>query len=80
MTHVRFFTRRTARRLLQENGYEIVEQKMTIIPLELLHNLHPDHILGRMAQCLTILCTALAPTLFGYQSFFIARKARTPRD
>jgi 2-polyprenyl-3-methyl-5-hydroxy-6-metoxy-1,4-benzoquinol methylase len=79
-THVRFFTRKTARRLLQENGYEIVEQKMTIMPLELLHNLHPDHILGRMAQRVTILCTALAPTLFGYQSFFIARKARTPRD
>ena len=27
-THLRFFTRKTARRLLESNGYRIVEQKI----------------------------------------------------
>ena len=76
-THLRFFTRKTARRLLTENGYDIVEEKMTIMPLELVLGLHPEHFLMRIIQRLAILCTAIAPGLLGYQSFFIAQSRRT---
>jgi 2-polyprenyl-3-methyl-5-hydroxy-6-metoxy-1,4-benzoquinol methylase len=34
-THLRFFTRRSARRLLRDAGYEIVEERTTVMPVEL---------------------------------------------
>ena len=73
-THLRFFTRRTARRLLESNGYHVVEQKMTIMPLELALGLRPDHFLMRIIQKILIASTALMPGLFGYQTFLVARK------
>jgi len=73
-THLRFFTRKTARKLLESTGYRIVEQKMTIMPLELVLGLRPDHFLMRIIQKLLILATALMPGLFGYQTFLIAQK------
>ena len=75
-THLRFFTRKTARRLLESNGYRIVEEKMTIMPLELALGLSPDHLLMRVIQRLLIWCTALMPGLFGYQTFLTAQKER----
>jgi 2-polyprenyl-3-methyl-5-hydroxy-6-metoxy-1,4-benzoquinol methylase len=73
-THLRFFTRKTARELVESNGYRVMEQKMTIMPLELVLGLRPDHFLMRIIRRLLILCTALMPGLFGYQTFLIARK------
>jgi 2-polyprenyl-3-methyl-5-hydroxy-6-metoxy-1,4-benzoquinol methylase len=77
-THVRFFTRKTARQFLETNGYRIVSQKMTIIPLELVLGLHPQSFIGRLLQRMLIVVTALMPGLFGYQSFITAQKERTP--
>jgi 2-polyprenyl-3-methyl-5-hydroxy-6-metoxy-1,4-benzoquinol methylase len=73
-THVRFFTRKSARELLQNNGYEVVEQKMTIIPAELALAMSQKHPVVRVAQAALILLTAVFPGLFGYQSFLTARK------
>jgi 2-polyprenyl-3-methyl-5-hydroxy-6-metoxy-1,4-benzoquinol methylase len=73
-THLRFFTRKTARKLLEANGYRVLVQKMTIMPLELVLGLRPDHWLMRIIQKLLILFTALMPGLFGYQTFLIAEK------
>lgn len=77
-THLRFFTRKTARRMLESNGYRIIEQKMTIMPLELVLGLHPEEFLMRMVQRVLIFCTALLPGLFGYQIFLTAQKERMP--
>jgi len=77
-THIRFFTRKTARKLLESNGYRIVEQKMTIMPLELVLGLRPESFVMRMVQRFLILCTALLPGLFGYQTFLSAQKERMP--
>jgi 2-polyprenyl-3-methyl-5-hydroxy-6-metoxy-1,4-benzoquinol methylase len=76
-THVRFFTRGTARRLIEAAGYRIVEEKMTIMPLELVLGLRPDHPVMRVIQRILIVCTALMPGLFGYQTFLSAQKERS---
>ncbi len=75
-THVRWFTRKTARRLLQSNGYRIVEEKMTIMPLELVLGLRAEHPVMRFIQRILIFCTAVMPGLFGYQTFLTAQKER----
>jgi 2-polyprenyl-3-methyl-5-hydroxy-6-metoxy-1,4-benzoquinol methylase len=73
-THVRFFTRKTARRLLEENGYSIVEEKLTVIPLELILSWSPDNLLLRIMNRVLALTTWMMPGLFGYQIMFRARK------
>jgi len=75
-THYRFFTRRTARRLLEENGYEIIKQMMTVMPIELVFGLPADNALMRGLNRVLAFLTALMPGLFGYQSVFVARSKR----
>jgi len=41
-THVRFYTSRTAREMIDRAGYEIVAEKVTVMPLELVLGLRPD--------------------------------------
>jgi 2-polyprenyl-3-methyl-5-hydroxy-6-metoxy-1,4-benzoquinol methylase len=77
-THLRFFTRKTAQKMVEANGYQIVDMKMTIMPLELVLGLRPDSFFMRMVQRFLILCTAIMPGLFGYQIFLTAQKERMP--
>jgi hypothetical protein len=77
-THLRFFTRKTSRRLLQANGYRIIEQRMTIMPFELVFGWRPENVFARLLQRFLILCTALMPGLLGYQIFLTAQKDRMP--
>jgi hypothetical protein len=66
-THLRFFTRKTARALLREAGYQILEEKLTVIPIELVLGLSPENVLCRvLTRCLSFI-TRLMPGLFGYQ-------------
>jgi 2-polyprenyl-3-methyl-5-hydroxy-6-metoxy-1,4-benzoquinol methylase len=75
-THVRFFTRRTARKLIEACGYEVQQSFMTIMPLELVLGLSPHNPFMRaMAQILKVL-TWLMPGLFGYQSIFVVAPRR----
>ena len=46
-THLHFYTRRTARAFLEENGWEIVTAKTTVMPLELVLGLDPANPLMR---------------------------------
>ena len=73
-THVRFFTRRSARRMLEAAGFEIIEQKMTVMPLEVVIGSPDSNALVKVAHWILIGCTKLMPGLFGYQTFFVARK------
>jgi 2-polyprenyl-3-methyl-5-hydroxy-6-metoxy-1,4-benzoquinol methylase len=77
-THIRFFTSKTARKLVEASGYLILKETMTIMPLELVQGLRPDGLLMRIMQRILIVCTALMPGLFGYQSFLIAQRKRRP--
>jgi 2-polyprenyl-3-methyl-5-hydroxy-6-metoxy-1,4-benzoquinol methylase len=72
-THLRFFTRRTIRELLETEGYSVVTHKMTVIPLEVVLSLSLRNPIMRLGHGLLIFLTGLMPGLFGYQSFISVR-------
>jgi SAM-dependent methyltransferase len=78
-THLRWFTRRTARRLLEENGYQIVEERITNMPLELALGASPTGLLMRVMHRTLRVFTRLMPGLLGYQIMLVARASRATR-
>jgi hypothetical protein len=74
-THLRFYTRRSARRMLEQAGYRIVEQKMTVMPLEVVIGSPERNPVLKLAHWMLIACTRLMPGVFGYQTFFVAQRA-----
>jgi len=79
-THLRFFTRKTARRMLEENGYKIQEERETVIPIELVLGWSEKNIVLRLFNRMLAAATKLLPGLFGYQIMFVARSARTASE
>ena len=71
-THLRFFTRRTAWRLLESCGFEVTRRRMTVVPLEVL--MAGPRFLVSALHWLLIGLTALMPGLLGYQTFMLARR------
>ncbi len=78
-THLRFFTRQSARRFLRENGFEILTEKVTVIPFEVVFRLSPDGAFARALNGILALCTSIAPGLLGYQLMFVVRPVAPPR-
>jgi len=76
-THLRFFTRRTARRFLTDRGWEMVRETATVMPLERVLNLSPDNLVMRALNAVLAGVTRLWPGLFGYQVMFVARRGDT---
>jgi len=74
--HLRFFTRKTIRKLMEGQGYAIIRHRMTVIPLEVLIGLAPKNPLIRLMHATLILLTRLMPGLFGYESFLVAGPER----
>ena len=74
-THVRFFTRKTARAFLQQNGYTILEERCTSIPMELILGWSPSNPVMKLLTSALGLVTRLLPGLFGYQIMFKAKTA-----
>ena len=72
-THLRFFTRKTARRMLERAGFEIVRSVTTNVPLERILGLSPSGKLMRRLDRLLALATAVFPGLLGYQVLLVAR-------
>ncbi len=72
-THVHFYTRKTGRELLRKNGYQILKEETTIIPVELVLGLAPNNPLAKMLGYVLRLFTRLMPNLLGYQLIFVAR-------
>lgn len=77
-THLRFFTRKTARRLLEENGFEVVQEKATVMPVELVLGLSARNPLMRCLNAALALATAVMPGLLGYQIVLVARAKERP--
>jgi 2-polyprenyl-3-methyl-5-hydroxy-6-metoxy-1,4-benzoquinol methylase len=75
-THLRFFTRKTARQLLERNQYCILEEKITVIPLELVLGLKPGNALLNLFTLGLGRITKLFPGLFGYQFVFLAKSIK----
>lgn len=72
-THLRFYTRNSARRFLEENGYEITHQQMTIMPVELVLGLSSKNLIMRSINLILAIFTKLLPGLLGYQSIFTVK-------
>jgi 2-polyprenyl-3-methyl-5-hydroxy-6-metoxy-1,4-benzoquinol methylase len=72
-THLRFFTRQSARRLLEACGYEVIKQTVTVMPLELVFGLDPKNPVMIGINRILALLTWLAPSLLGYQTVLVAR-------
>jgi 2-polyprenyl-3-methyl-5-hydroxy-6-metoxy-1,4-benzoquinol methylase len=73
-THLRFFTGRSARRLLEDNGYEVVAQKMTVMPIELALGVSAGHWSMRFCNRLLTAMTRLFPGLLGYQVLLLGKR------
>jgi 2-polyprenyl-3-methyl-5-hydroxy-6-metoxy-1,4-benzoquinol methylase len=72
-THLRFFTVKTARRLLKDNGFDVIREKATIIPFEIALGLSPDNRIVKILEHILAFFTGLLPGLLGYQLIFVAR-------
>jgi hypothetical protein len=79
-THLRFFTRRTIEKLVEQQGFTIIRHRMTVIPLEVVIGLAYRNPLMRLLHGSLILLTRLMPGLFGYQSFIVAEPKRKSVD
>ena len=76
-THLRFYTRSSAKRLLRNSGYEMLETKTTVMPPELALGLSPRNpLLVALTYCLR-LATLCFPGLLGYQTILVARPKTT---
>jgi glycosyltransferase involved in cell wall biosynthesis len=71
-THLRFYTRRTAVRLLESCGYEVTRRQMTVVPMEVL--LGSPKFLVSVLHRLLIVLTWMMPGLLGYQTFLTAQR------
>ena len=72
-THLRFYTRKTARQMVESRGYQILEEQMTVIPSELIFKMPAKSPLMRSVNIVLRMLTWMAPSLFGYQIMFVAR-------
>lgn len=72
-THLRFFTRQNARRLIEQTGYTIVSEAATVIPMEVLVGLPADNVVMCALNFSLARCRKLIPSLFGYQGLFFGR-------
>ena len=77
-THVKFFTRKTARALLEENGYRVLEEKFTVMPLERVTGVSAASPAMKFLNYGLSLLTRAFPGLFGYQVMFLADVAKPP--
>jgi 2-polyprenyl-3-methyl-5-hydroxy-6-metoxy-1,4-benzoquinol methylase len=72
-THLHFYTRKTAKRLLEDNGYQVLEIKATVIPIELVLGLPPENPVMKLLNRIMGIMVRLMPGLFAYQYVFVTR-------
>jgi 2-polyprenyl-3-methyl-5-hydroxy-6-metoxy-1,4-benzoquinol methylase len=72
-THLRFFTRTTARKLVRAAALEVTREEMTVMPIELKLGFSADNPMMKVLNRMLRLCTKLMPGLLGYQSVFVTR-------
>lgn len=71
-THLRFYTRRSARRLLEGAGFRVVAEEATAMPYELAFPALARGPWRRPVRAFAGASARLLPTLFGYQFVFEA--------
>ncbi len=73
-SHLRFFTAKSARALLEKHGFRVTARRNTIVPLERLVALRPSNPILRAANRLMRVLTAIAPGLFAYEIVLVAER------
>ena len=73
-SHVRFFTRKTIRRLLEQNGYRVTARHYTVMPIERVIPIRPENVFMRLANRLLRIITTVAPGLFAYEIVAVAER------
>ena len=73
-THLRFFTRRTLRRLVRSSGLDILQEQSTGVPKKAM----TGGPVGRLTKAIERLLVHARPTLFGYQ--FVMRLTPHAQD
>lgn len=75
-THLRFYTHKSGRKLLERNGFKVIRQLTTVMPIELVLGLPPENILLRFLNYVLAIFTKIMPGLLGYQCIYVARKKK----
>jgi 2-polyprenyl-3-methyl-5-hydroxy-6-metoxy-1,4-benzoquinol methylase len=75
-THLRFFTRKTARRFLEEGSWQILNEEATVMPVELIFGLAPSNPVMRAMTRILAVFTAICPGLLGYQFVYLVKLRR----
>jgi len=73
-SHLRFFTRRSIRALLEQYGFRIADQHYTVIPLERMFPVKSDNALLRFANRVLRGITTVLPGLFAYEIVLVAER------
>ena len=73
-SHLRFFTKRTIRTLLERHGYRITAVHYSVVPLERVVPMRSDNRLLRLASRLLRALTTVAPGLLGYEILLVAER------
>lgn len=73
-SHLRFYTKKTIRTLLDQHGYRITGRHFTIMPLERVIPVRPENRVLRLANRLLRVVTAVAPGLFAYEIVLVAER------
>jgi hypothetical protein len=71
--HLRFFTRKTFLKMLQEAGLAPIEIRVTPIPLDLVHPFFSRNLIGTLMFKILFGLTKVFPTLLGYQWLSLSR-------
>ena len=72
-THVRFYTRKTARKLIESAGLTILDETVTPVPVREALPAWPRLVVG-VLEALALMLTPVWPTLLGYQFVFVTEK------
>jgi glycosyltransferase involved in cell wall biosynthesis len=73
-SHVRFFTRNTIQKLLEQSGYRVTARHYTVIPIERLIPIRPENGFMRLVNRLLRVMTSLAPGLLAYEIVAVAER------
>jgi glycosyltransferase involved in cell wall biosynthesis len=73
-SHLRFFTRKTIRDLLNERGFRVTQTFFSVIPLERVVSVSPTNRLLRAANQALRLITVAFPGLFAYEILLVAER------
>ncbi|MBV8808438.1 MAG: methyltransferase domain-containing protein, partial [Acidobacteriaceae bacterium] len=72
--HLRFFTSKTIRGLLEKHGFRVTGRQFTIVPLERVLPMRPQNRALRLMNSLLHLLTSVMPSLLAYEVVLTAER------